>query len=526
MVAGVSYGQAPIYTDSLQLQLSRSKGFEEQTKILWEIADVYRQSNFKKSLEYASKSLETAKKTQDHELMAKSYKKIGDILFKAGLYQRAVENFLKSKSLFEEYKLGRPLIGVTHNIGGVYYRLLDYEQALEYFNESLGLCFDLQNAGDTLLNHQLHTIYNSIGSLYGEKGENKTAVSYFEKALATALKQKDYRQLGVIYNNLGKQAQILGNNDAALDYLHLSLQSREKINDEHGIAKSYLFISEYYWQLGELEKALESSEKALLYAQRVGGLFELRGAYSMLYEVNKAMQNNVEALDAHEFYFLYTDSLFNESAVSNITKLQMEYEYNKKEKDRLEEAQRVRMVYYFVLVLLLLALVIVALLYALLKIRSRKNLLAKENLEKNLEIKDKELATNVLYLIKKNELISGISNRLMDLKANLKSENKEPLQQIIFDLTLNMDKDVWEEFEMRFQQIHSEFYKNLQEKYPDLTPSEKKLAAFLRLNMTTKDIASITGQSPRSLEVARYRLRKKLGIESREINLINFLSSI
>ena len=86
--------------------------------------------------------------------------------------------------------------------------------------------------------------------------------------------------------------------------------------------------------------------------------------------------------------------------------------------------------------------------------------------------------------------------------------------------------EVWEEFEYRFQNVHEEFYQNLKKKFPDLTPAEIKLAAFLRLNMNTKEIASITNQSVNSLETARYRLRKKLGITNQEVNLVNFLLDI
>lgn len=83
----------------------------------------------------------------------------------------------------------------------------------------------------------------------------------------------------------------------------------------------------------------------------------------------------------------------------------------------------------------------------------------------------------------------------------------------------------WEDFEIRFQQVYTGFYKKLNTDYPDLTPNELRLCAFFRLNMTTKEIAAITYQSANSIVVARYRLRKKLGMEKEE-NLVSFLSKI
>ena len=83
----------------------------------------------------------------------------------------------------------------------------------------------------------------------------------------------------------------------------------------------------------------------------------------------------------------------------------------------------------------------------------------------------------------------------------------------------------WEEFEVRFQEVYTGYYTKLNTKFPDLTPNELRLCAFFRLNMTTKEIAAITYQSTNSIVVARYRLRKKLGLEKEE-NLVGFLSKI
>jgi len=94
------------------------------------------------------------------------------------------------------------------------------------------------------------------------------------------------------------------------------------------------------------------------------------------------------------------------------------------------------------------------------------------------------------------------------------------------ELENEIDTNSWKEFELRFQDVHQNFYEKLQKLFPDLTPSERKLAAFLKLNMSSKEISVITGQSIRSLEVARYRLRKKLGITNQDVNLIGFLSDL
>ena len=161
-----------------------------------------------------------------------------------------------------------------------------------------------------------------------------------------------------------------------------------------------------------------------------------------------------------------------------------------------------------------------------LELESKHLNLEKEKLTEQIDFKNRELATNVMYLLKKNELITNISEKLIKSKLDFKKENQQIIQEIIFDLRSNMDTDSWAEFEAHFTQVHTDFYTKLNEQFPNLTANEKKLSAFLKLNMSTKDISSITYQSVKSISVARSRLRKKLNIESEEINLVNFLSQL
>jgi DNA-binding CsgD family transcriptional regulator len=151
--------------------------------------------------------------------------------------------------------------------------------------------------------------------------------------------------------------------------------------------------------------------------------------------------------------------------------------------------------------------------------------LEKLNLERELEFRTKELATNVMYMARTSEFISGISEKLLKSKMYFTRDNQEVINKIITELQSYVDQDTWAEFEIRFQQVHNDFYTRLNELHPDLTANEKKLCAFLRLNMTSKEISAITYQSVNSIIVARSRLRKKLGIE-KDDNLVSYLENL
>lgn len=145
-------------------------------------------------------------------------------------------------------------------------------------------------------------------------------------------------------------------------------------------------------------------------------------------------------------------------------------------------------------------------------------------LELELELRNKELTCNAMSIIKKNETVAEMMEAL---EKAIREGQPEDVVDSMFEKMRNSDRDnSWKEFEVRFMQVHKDFYDVLNERFPDLTPNERKLCAFLRLNMTTKDIAAITHQSVHSINVARTRLRRKMNLANSEENLINFLINL
>jgi DNA-binding CsgD family transcriptional regulator len=92
------------------------------------------------------------------------------------------------------------------------------------------------------------------------------------------------------------------------------------------------------------------------------------------------------------------------------------------------------------------------------------------------------------------------------------------------DYSFSLDKD-WEEFRLYFEEVHTGFFDTLKKRYPDLTPNELRLAALAKLNLSIKETATIMGITPDSVKTARYRLRKKLDMETEE-NLTEYLMEI
>lgn len=140
--------------------------------------------------------------------------------------------------------------------------------------------------------------------------------------------------------------------------------------------------------------------------------------------------------------------------------------------------------------------------------------LKNEQLQSDLAAKSRELANSAMNLVYKNELLQKIRDELLNLKDShgkaLKDDQLRRIQKVI-DEGLNDERD-WNIFEQSFNEAHENFFKRLKANYPDLVPNDLKLCAYLRMNMSSKEIASLLNISLRGVEIRRYRLRKKLNL--------------
>jgi DNA-binding CsgD family transcriptional regulator/ligand-binding sensor domain-containing protein len=153
--------------------------------------------------------------------------------------------------------------------------------------------------------------------------------------------------------------------------------------------------------------------------------------------------------------------------------------------------------------------------------------LEKEKLQIKILSKDKELVNNTLQVVKKNKTLNGIIHKLKDINTNSFDEpTKLQFNKLNKSITkeVNTDKN-WKSLEKHLKNVHFDFLKKLKEKHPTISPREMDLATYLLMNMSTKEIAEFMNISTGGVELARYRLRKKLGLNQKE-NLIGYLMSI
>jgi DNA-binding CsgD family transcriptional regulator len=160
--------------------------------------------------------------------------------------------------------------------------------------------------------------------------------------------------------------------------------------------------------------------------------------------------------------------------------------------------------------------------FSLAQLKNEKEIMQLRNdkLRQDVDSKSRELAVSTMSIIKKNEILNTILNALEEVKED---NHVKPVVKII-NQSLTDTSD-WEMFQEAFNNADSKFIKKVKSQHPSLTPNDLRLCAYLRLNLSSKEIAPLLNISPRSVEIKRYRLRKKMGL-SHEKSLVEYILEI
>jgi DNA-binding CsgD family transcriptional regulator len=286
--------------------------------------------------------------------------------------------------------------------------------------------------------------------------------------------------------------------------------------------------------------------RSLSMAKRYKRIDVARQASFELAGLHEERGRNDSAVYYYKLSADYADSLWKNKSDPRIdqqmfdAEMDRQRELNEINEHMLKEKMHRRELLYIFTVVVILSLLTCAVTLALLyRSRHKRQSLEKQKMdiekeklqqdllfrEKELEFKKQELASHVLNLLQKNNLLEQIQREFKDILPQADKSGHKQIRGLIRQLKMEGDKDMVGEFEKRFREVNSEFYQKLLNRYPGLTPNEQRLCAYMYLNLSTKDICAITYQSNETVRTARSRLRKKLGISS-DSNITSFLHQI
>ena len=521
--------------DSLKNTLLSYKG-EDETKVdlLNSLGYEYWIVNPIQSIIYGQQAKALAEVLEYDPGKALSNRVIGVAHWARGSYDQGLEYLLEG---LNQYRTLSDTLGEANclmNIGLIYSDRSDNELALKYYFDALRL-FEEVKAND-----RSATTYVKLATIFISEGKIDAVTDFLNRAKLI------HRQNGFSYG----MAEVLNRNgllktkireyDSANYYLNKALELSLTINDIDGVTKNYIDLAEVALHTQNFGAAEELLHEALVHAREIESHKWLKEIYEGLQFIARRRGDLRKAIEYYDQYVKEKDSIFNEQTLNNISRLETELataeqkrqlEAKEKEIVILEQQAEIRET-RLIGIIILAAITIVALFLSI-KIRQQsarrkeeKAIQEAEKARKELEFKNRELVSYTVNFVQKNQLFEELIDSVSLLKKKSKDDVRKDLigMEKVIKRHLQVDKD-WEDFKLRFENLHSGFFDDLIKQAPSLTNNDLKLSALVKMNFSIKEVADMMGISTESVKTARYRLKKKLDLPG-ETNINDFLNTL
>lgn len=452
--------------------------------------------------------------------------------------------------------------GDHKKIAAVLYRKGNLEFEIDHFYESINslkLAIGLIREENDL--NMLAISLNLLGNNYTKLGEHKKGLNYYREAMAIGSETKNKHLQSGLSSNLGLYYLTEKKVDSAIYYIEKALVMYREISNENKCSAEFGNLAYAYTLKKEYKMAMNYFDSSFAIATRNHEVITLLNLYkdrAFMYRENEQYKLALQDMEKADSIKLWFDdktqvevitamkiSLLEKEKKAELHKAHLRHERSQHE----NEMQVVRG--YFIISCLIGSLLISLLIFWKFRTSSRneKELLNQEkelaeldlklteaklenqkltNERLNFEIqgKNEDLTNFAIQIGRKNEYIGKLMDRLKELQTDSNTQTKVKVQEIIaFTKHQQMIDQNLGEFQMKFEKVNHQFLNSLTTTYPNLTKSDLNLCSFIRLGLTTKDICSLKGISSKSVEVSRYRLRKKLALPQ-DVDLFLFLQKI
>ena len=516
--------------------------------------------------------------------LSNTYNLMAEVLFKQGLfseslsyYKLALETYTRSKIVRNTNVTYPPWILI--NIGNVYFHIKNFDRAFEYY-EMARNSFTYSPGHNSI--YGLPTAYDNIGKVFFSKANKDSAKVYFDKSLK--IRQSNYLYGASIYsyNNLmslvnpdnenlvlkyknivdGFYNEIFAerNNPAGqinietnygtfyymlgLFYYNLSdfetsipylIKSRNFLNNSFSdLITTDCLLAKSYIELKNFNQAETLLQKNLLFLKEIGvnsPSIKIK-VYEILDKLFLSQSKKDQLLIVKDSIINLKASILDNKLNNSILSLETSRLLNQKER----ELNRERLNYNYLVFVLTTVLILFFVSIIFLRVRSnyhkeKNNRLAieREFIDTELKNKELELLSTATYIEQRNNNLRNLRDNLnaaSDSNSNKSTINKVSNPELSKELdSIIKSRSSFDSFKNQFTKAFPNFFKTLINLHPSLSPTDLQLCAFIKMNQTNQDIASINNLSRRSVESQRYRLRKKLNID-KQTDLFNYLTNL
>jgi len=568
--------------NNLQHKLSSATDSLEKVYIYHSLVNELKNDSLELAIKYNKKALKLANNIKSSNACGATNELMGELYNKNNNIQPAINYYLISAKIYEELDNLKKLSSIYGNLGLLYYtNNFDTERTLFYYQKSLdyavqldddeligeaynrigGIFFNQRNLDDALYYfNRSYKIYsnlkntrgeaialNNIGEVYRLKGDFTEALSYYKESVELNTKANYIRLKAINYENIGQIYSIKGEINKSLMHYNISLDLYKNINDIVSITSIHILIANEYLKINNIIKANYSFNKAYELALNNNLWEEIAQASLGLSKIFESKKEYKKSLQFVRIYSQYNDSIIKKQMQNELISMQSHFSRSIKEKEIqikdseieiLENENEINKLKQKILILGVIVLIILVLLTLLrLRFKVKKERIININDRKlheaqkellNVEIrsKDNDLINFALHLVQKNKVLQQLKTDLNNLSSNENDVLNRKLKELSIHVkqSLQINKDI-EEFQEKVDITNNDFFNKLKIQFPTLTNNEKRLCALLRLNLSTKEIASLNNTSIKAVEMSRYRLRMKCKLKNKQ-SLSEYLHNI
>ncbi|MGD1847876.1 MAG: tetratricopeptide repeat protein [Salibacteraceae bacterium] len=458
-----------------------------------------------------------------------------------GRYDEALEHYYTNLRYWETQQHPINMGKANLYVAGALRQLTRFESALENQRKALKLFQDAR------FPQGLFAAYNSMSTSFTELNQMDSAIHYYEQALILMDRLKLKRMKGPVLSNMSISYYHMGEYEKALGLAQQAIELCRQDGNQLALMRCYNNAASCYTALNQAEKAIPYLEKAYALDRQTGTKENELQTTQRLADAYEQTGDLKQSLHFMRQHLHLKDSLRSERMDAKIAELETHYQKQAREQEIALQEQEIKVLTItgnqtrlqrnaLVAGTGMIA-IILSLFFNMWRTQQRHQRLKMEvkaaqdeqeikRLANEVSAKNKQLTTYTMQLLQKKDHLLRIKEKTHLVAKELQDpEASFRLRHIEQEINrINQLENDWEEFRMHFEAVHTNFFQNLKNKVPALTPKDLRLCAFLRLTLTTKEIANLLALPPKSVEVARYRLRKKFGLDPKD-NLVEFIVS-
>lgn len=516
---------AELLSDSL----ANAKTNDQRIEFYHKIAKEYLNEDNRKAILYIDKANELAKKTNDPGQIAHSYFETGNFYYDKDALDISLEYYLKAYQYYKSQPNSIDKFNVENVLAINYARLKDVDKAHFHFRKAYVVVTDEH------LKNPLGQIkaLNNLGIALRERAIDSSFAMY-HRALKIANEIKSNEAKMFINTNLAINFALQQKLDSSLAYYYKGVRLIEEDSTISKRAKRWVYkaTAQFFGEYKQPDSTIYYAKKAKATISNKYS-FDNQEIVQLLYKSYLEKEEYEKAAKYFELFEEVSDSLKIGEKLANFERISLEQDYQMQKKTRELEENKRRFRFFLIGFGLVVLLLIASLLLIYYRNKFRESRLKidlmkvkGEQLSQSIELKNKELIGRAMTEIHRNEMTKDIMEDLKGIKRkSIKKETQIAIDEVFEKLKKSRDaKSIWKEFRRSFEEVYSSFFKQLEAAHPDLSPKEKRLCALLKLNLSTNEMADLSGLSPKSIENARTRLRKKLGLTGSKVELNSYLN--